>query len=102
MKIALDVDGVVTEHYPFWSFFTETMMKAGHEIYIITDIKQIHRDFRIAELKHYKIHYKEMIITPDKRSFCEELEIDFAIDDMPEYYYDAKNVVKFAIVTINE
>lgn len=88
MKIAFDVDDVITEAPEFYSAITQSLIKNGHEVYIITDFDEHYRSYREKELKDYGIEYTELVITSEKYEFCKENDIQFAIDDDPSYYPD--------------
>ncbi len=90
MKIAFDVDGVITEEPEFYSVLSKSLMATGHEIYIISDFDEHFRKQREKELARYGIEYSQFIITANKIDFCRENGIDYAIDDDISYYPKVK------------
>lgn len=98
MKIALDVDDVITEFPEFYSALTHSLMNSGHEIIILTDFDESFRNQRVKELESYDIKYTELVITANKEAYCEQNNIDYAIDDDSSYYPKAEksnlNIVK--------
>lgn len=86
MKIAFDVDDVITENPGFYAVITQSLLKSGHEVFIITDFDEHFREQRLKELDRYGIAYTELVITSEKLSYCKENGVQYAIDDDPEYY----------------
>jgi len=86
MRIAIDVDGVITEAPAFFAVLTQALRDAGHEIHIVTDFDEHFRDQRQRELREMGIEFDALAITADKAGYCREHGIDFAIDDDPEYF----------------
>ncbi len=86
MKIAIDVDGVITEAPDFFSVLTRSLKADGHLVFIVTDFDEHFRKDREKELDEYGIAYDELVITADKEQFCRENNIDYAIDDDAEYF----------------
>ncbi len=90
MKIAFDVDDVITDFPDFYAAITESLMKNGHEVYIITDFDEYFRRQREKELERYGILYTELIITSEKEQYCKEHDISFSIDDDSSYFPNSK------------
>lgn len=88
MKIAIDVDGVITEAPELFAAISKGLKDSGHYICILTDFDEAYRTQREKELAEYGICYDELIITGDKAEYCIENSIDYAFDDLPEYYMD--------------
>lgn len=86
MKLAFDVDGVITEFPELYSILTDSLVKNGHEVYIISDYDEHFRKERERELAQYDIVYTEFIITGNKKEYCQENGIDYAFDDDISYY----------------
>ncbi|MHC4213703.1 MAG: hypothetical protein ACYSWP_10065 [Planctomycetota bacterium] len=86
LKIAVDLDGTISEYPDFFSFFTMAMAQAGCRIYVITD--RIHgTEGQVAEeLKSYNITYHVLKITSDKASFILDEGITVLFDDMDRYF----------------
>ncbi len=88
MKIAFDVDDVITESPEFYAVITQSLMNSGHQVFIVTDFDEYFREQRVKELQRYGIEYTELIITSEKLQYCKDNGIQFAIDDDPSYYPD--------------
>ena len=86
MKIAIDVDDVITEAPAFFAAMTQAMKAAGHEIHIVTDFDEHFRQQREKELAGYGIEYDALVFTGDKAGYCADNDIDLAIDDDPSYF----------------
>jgi uncharacterized HAD superfamily protein len=99
LKIAFDVDGVITEMPELFAVLTMSLRKAGHSVIILTDFDEHFRSYREEELAKYGIEYDELIITGDKESYCQAQGIHFAFDDDPDYYLksEALRLIAFRI-----
>lgn len=86
MKIAFDVDDVITEAPGLYAAITSSLMACGHEVYIITDFDEHFRAQREKELQRYGIEYTKLVITSHKLDYCKEYDITYALDDDPSYY----------------
>lgn len=86
MRIAIDVDGVITEAPAFFAAMTQAMRAAGHEIHIVTDFDEHFRSQREKELAAYGIAYDCLVITADKAGYCRTHDIAYAIDDDASYF----------------
>jgi uncharacterized HAD superfamily protein len=86
MRIAIDVDDVITEAPEFFAAMTQAMKTAGHEIHIVTDFDEHFREQREKELAAYGIAYDTLVITGDKEGYCRDNRIELAIDDDASYY----------------
>ena len=90
MKIAFDVDGVITENPSFYAVVTKALMNDGHQVYIITDFDEHFRDQRVKELESYGIKFTELIITSQKEQFCSKNNIEYLLDDDLDYLKNSK------------
>lgn len=102
MKIALDVDGIITDAPEFFSVWTKALIAAGHEIYVISDFDEYYRDQRVKELEEYGIEYTAFIITKRKKEYCLENGIEYAIDDIPHKYYRGSSWTPLSIIDIKK
>ncbi len=100
MKIAIDVDGVITEAPDFFSALTKSLKAAGHSVFIVTDFDEHFRKDREKELDEYGIAYDELVITADKEQFCRENRIDYALDDDVEYFPGAVSNTSLNLFTL--
>jgi hypothetical protein len=86
IKIAVDLDGTISEYPEFFSFFTRAMADAGCRIYVITD-RILGTEAQVAdELKSYNITYHVLKITSDKATFILDEGISVLFDDMDRYF----------------
>ncbi len=88
LRIALDIDGTLTEHYRFFSKLTNNLPNA--KFYIITGRGEEFSKSTKAELKRRCIKYEELYhIDPTdwsaKGKACEKLRIDIFFEDQDEY-----------------
>ena len=86
MKIAIDLDGTISEYPDFFKLFTKTMQKAGCRIYIVTDRPQGSEEQVAEELKNYGITYDFIEITSDKARYILKKNINVLYDDTDEYF----------------
>lgn len=86
MKIAFDVDGVITEMPELFSVLSQSLMAAGHEVHIVTDYDEHFRAQREKELKNYGIVYTKLVITGKKQEYCQMHGISFLLDDDADYF----------------
>lgn len=99
LKIAIDVDGVITEAPQFFAALSSAVRSAGHTVYVLSDYDEAFRDLREEELAEYGIEYDELILTRRKTEYFEDLEIDFAIDDEAEYYYQRHSAIPLDLIS---
>ncbi len=86
IKIAVDLDGTISEYPEFFSFFTMVMAEAGCKIYVITDRIPGTQNQVAEELKSYNITYHVLKVTSDKASFILDEGISVLFDDMDRYF----------------
>jgi hypothetical protein len=85
-KIAVDLDGTISEYPGFFKLFTKAMAEAGCRIYVITDrLPETERQVR-RELEGYGITYHVLKITSDKAGYIEQEGIGVLFDDMDRYF----------------
>ncbi len=97
MKIAIDIDGTITECPEFFVFLTK-LFRPEHEIHIITGRKQTERIETEEQLTALGIEYHHLHIVGPKKSylteetmwtrkgdFCREHNIDVLFEDMDEF-----------------
>ncbi len=100
MKIAFDVDGVISEAPAFFATLTRALRAAGHEVYVITDHDEYYREQREAELREWGIDYDELVIAGQKERFCHQHGIHFAIDDAALEYFPNSRIVALGLVAL--
>lgn len=92
MKLALDLDGVVFEHPEFFRELSSSLRRQGHEIILLTDSTGYYREFIEYKLLEIKLEYDNLVITAKKEEYCLDCNIEYAIDDLPEYYPSSENI----------
>ena len=87
-KIALDLDGTISEYPEFFRLFTEAMARAGCKIYIVTD-RPPDTEAQVAEqLRGYGITYDVVKITREKAQYILKEGIEVLFDDTDDYFLD--------------
>ena len=99
MKIAIDVDGVITEAPSLFALLSRVLRAAGHEIHVLSDFDEQFRAYREQELAAYGVEYDRFVITGDKAGYCREHAIDFALDDDPTEYFPGATIAHLGIVS---
>ena len=98
MKIALDVDGVISEAPAFFATLSQALRAAGHEVHIVTDFDEHFRAQRLHELAGYGVEFDHLEITSDKAGYCRRTGIAFIIDDDPASYFPDAVATTLAII----
>ena len=87
MRVALDIDGTISEHPEFFSFLSNALHAQGHEIIIITYRNRSMQAITEQQMVEWAIVYHQMHFVPtlaDKGRLCQELAIDVFFEDMDE------------------
>lgn len=92
MKIAFDYDDTLDLAYDLFSVITNSLVAAGHEVYIITDIDIWHKQAREKQLKEHNIAYTELIISGKKLEVCQKRGIEYIFDDCGFYFNGLKPI----------
>jgi len=88
MKIAIDLDGTISEYPQFFKLFTKVMSQAGCKIYILTD-RPLGTELLVSEqLQGYGITYHVIEITSKKRQYILKEGIMVLFDDVDDYFVD--------------
>ncbi len=88
IKIALDLDGTISEFPEYFKVFTEAMSQAGCKIYILTDRPPGTEDRVAEQLRSYGIKYDVMKITSRKSDYILAKGINVLYDDTDIYFQD--------------
>lgn len=85
VKVALDIDGSITEHPAFMAALSQA---PGTEIHILTgrgpeDHEATVRELATLGIRYSKIHYADT--WADKGALCESLRIEILVEDQDEY-----------------
>lgn len=88
MKIAVDLDGTISEYPEFFKVFTKAMCEGGCKIYVVTDRPPGTEDVVAYELQRYGITYDEIKITSEKSQYILKEGIKVLFDDVDQYFLD--------------
>src|SRR5690606_20748485 len=86
MKIAFDVDETITQHPELFSVLAKSLIAAGHEVYIISDVPEYYRADRLRILKEADIPFTKLCCAGNKREICVREGISFLFDDHWDYF----------------
>jgi hypothetical protein len=87
-KIAVDLDGTISEYPAFFKLVTSAMARAGCKIYVITDRPPGTEAHVGRELERYGITYHTIKITSEKARYISSEGISVLFDDIDEYFMD--------------
>ena len=87
-KIAVDLDGTISEYPEFFKLFTKAMSQAGCRIYILTDRPPGTEEMVAEQLQSYGITYDVMKITREKSDYILKEGIGVLFDDVDQYFLD--------------
>jgi len=88
IKIAIDLDGTISEYPEFFKLFTKAMFQAGCKIYIITDRPPGTEEQVADQLQGYGITYDVVKITGQKSDYILKKGIGVLFDDVDQYFVD--------------
>jgi len=88
MKIAVDLDGTISEYPEFFELFTKAMSQAGCKIYILTDRPPGTEEQVSDQLQSYGITYDVVKITSQKSEYILKEGITVLFDDVDQYFVD--------------
>lgn len=127
MKIGFDIHGVIDHNPEFFSILSNKLIKAGHDVYIITGLMKTDKVVNI--LKDFEIIYSHFFSVSDylisigknvrfsdpdnpwfdsdvwikcKGEFCDKEGIDIHFDDTFEYGKYFKKTVFVNVVKVNK
>ncbi len=87
MKVALDIDGTISEHPEFFAVLSAALRAAGHTIVVLT-FRDPARDAATRQhLAGWGVVYDELVIAPSleaKGELCGSLGVDLFFDDQDE------------------
>jgi uncharacterized HAD superfamily protein len=87
MKVALDIDGTISEHPDFFAVLSSALRASGHQIVVLTYRDPARNEETKRQLASWGIVFDELVITTSlesKGELCEELEVDLFFDDQDE------------------
>src|SRR5262249_35321204 len=87
MKVALDIDGTISEHPEFFAVLSSALRAAGHRVVVLTYRDPARAETTNAQLAAWGIGFDELVIAPSleaKGELCGALGIDLFFDDQDE------------------
>ncbi len=87
MKVALDIDGTISEHPEFFAVLSTALRAAGHRVIVLTYSDPARREARMAQLAAWGVGFDELVIAPSleaKGELCGTLGVDLFFDDQDE------------------
>jgi hypothetical protein len=87
MKVALDIDGTISEHPEFFAVLSAGLRAAGHQVLVLTYRHPATADATRARLAGWGIQFDELVIAPSleaKGPLCGTLGVDLFFDDQDE------------------
>jgi hypothetical protein len=87
MKVALDIDGTISEHPEFFAVLSSALRAAGHRVVVLTYRDPARAEATGAQLTAWGIGFDELVITPSlesKGALCGALGVDLFFEDQDE------------------
>jgi uncharacterized HAD superfamily protein len=87
MKVALDIDGTISEHPEFFAVLSVALRAAGHQVLVLTYRDPAHAEATKAKMAAWGIAFDELVIAPSlesKGELCGTLGVDLFFDDQDE------------------
>jgi hypothetical protein len=87
MKVALDIDGTISEHPEFFAVLSAALRAAGHQVVILTYRDPARAEATRAHLAAWGIQFDELVIAPSleaKGELCGTFGVDLFFDDQDE------------------
>jgi hypothetical protein len=87
MKVALDIDGTISEHPEFFAVLSTALRAAGHQVLVLTYRDAARAEATRAQLATWGVTFDELVIAPSleaKGQLCSTLGVDLFFDDQDE------------------
>ncbi len=87
MKVALDIDGTISEHPEFFAVLSSALRGAGHRVVVLTYRDPALIEASKAKLATWRVEFDELVIAPSlesKGQLCGTLGVDLFFDDQDE------------------
>jgi uncharacterized HAD superfamily protein len=87
MKVALDIDGTISEHPEFFAVLSTALRAAGHQVLVLTYRDSNRVEATKEHLAAWGIQFDELVIAPSlegKGELCGTLGVDLFFDDQDE------------------
>jgi hypothetical protein len=80
MRVALDIDGTISEHPEFFAVLSTALRAAGHHVLVLTYRDPARTEATRAQLSQWGIAFDELIIAPSlesKGQLCAAHKVEF-------------------------
>ena len=87
MKVALDIDGTISEHPEFFAILSSALRAAGHQVIVLTYRDPARAEATKAHLAAWGVTFDELVIAPSleaKGELCGTLGVELFFDDQDE------------------
>ena len=87
MKVALDIDGTISERPEFFAVLSAALRATGHSVIVLTYRDSDRVDATKAQLVTWGVQFDQLVIAPSlesKGALCGELGVDLLFDDQDE------------------
>ncbi len=87
MKVALDIDGTISERPEFFALLSSALRAAGHSVLVLTYRDPDRREATERQLASWSIEFDELVIATSlegKGEVCGSLGVDLFFDDQDE------------------
>jgi hypothetical protein len=87
MKVAIDIDGTISEHPEFFAVLSAALRAAGHQVLILTYRDPSRTAAIKTQLADWRIVFDELVIAPSlesKGQLCAAHGVDVFFDDQDE------------------
>jgi hypothetical protein len=87
MKVALDIDGTISEHPEFFAMLSSALRAAGHRVIILTYRDPDRGEATRTQLATWGVDFDELVIAPSleaKGQLCGSLGVNLFFDDQDE------------------
>ncbi len=87
MRIALDIDGTISEHPEFFAVLSSALRAAGHYVLVLTYRDPANTDSTKAQLAGWCVEFDELVIAPSlegKGELCAAHGVNLFFDDQDE------------------
>jgi uncharacterized HAD superfamily protein len=87
MKVALDIDGTISEHPEFFAMLSAALRAGGHRVLVLTYRDQSRDAATREQLTAWGVVFDELVIAPSleaKGELCRTHGVDLFFDDQDE------------------
>src|SRR5262245_7783090 len=87
MRVALDIDGTISEHPAFFAFLASAVRGQGHWVVVLTYRDPARAEATRAQLAAWGVAFDELVFAPSleaKGALCGQHAIDLFFDDQDE------------------